>query len=92
MIKNKNILTIKNKKMSKKDTTIKQDTGLKRDTTDKYYTKLDIVEDCKVQIKKHINIKENDLIIEPSAGNGSFIKIIKELFIANITNKRVIIC
>ena len=65
--------------MSKKETTIKQDTGLKRDTTDKYYTKLDIVEDCKVQIEKHINIKENDLIIEPSAGNGSFIKIIKEL-------------
>jgi len=62
-----------------KETTIKQDTGLKRDTTDKYYTKSDIVEDCKVQIKKHINIKENDLIIEPSAGNGSFIKIIKEL-------------
>ena len=65
--------------MSKKETTIKQDTWLKRDTTDKYYTKLDIVEDCKVQIEKHINIKENDLIIEPSAGNGSFIKIIKEL-------------
>ena len=79
LIKNKNILSIKNKKMSKKETTIKQDTGLKRDTTDKYYTKLDIVEDCKVQIEKHINIKENDLIIEPSAGNGSFIKIIKEL-------------
>ena len=79
LIKNKNILFIKNKKMSKKETTIKQDTGLKRDTTDKYYTKLDIVEDCKVQIEKHINIKENDLIIEPSAGNGSFIKIIKEL-------------
>ncbi len=79
LIKNKNILSIKNKKMSKKETTIKQDTGLKRDTTDKYYTKLDIVEDCKVQIEKHINIKENDLVIEPSAGNGSFIKIIKEL-------------
>ena len=79
LIKNKNIISIKNKKMSKKETTIKQDTGLKRDTTDKYYTKLDIVEDCKVQIEKHINIKENDLIIEPSAGNGSFIKIIKEL-------------
>jgi predicted RNA methylase len=79
LIKNKNIISIKNNKMSKKETTIKQDTGLKRDTIDKYYTKLDIVEDCKVQIEKHINIKENDLIIEPSAGNGSFIKIIKEL-------------
>jgi len=65
--------------MCKKETTIKQNKGLKRNTTDKYYTKLDIVEDCKIQIEKHINIRENDLIIEPSAGNGSFIKIIKEL-------------
>lgn len=79
MIKNKNIISIKNKKMSKKDTITKQNTGLKRDTIDKYYTKLDIVENCKVQIENHINIKKNDLIIEPSAGNGSFIKIIKEL-------------
>ncbi len=65
--------------MSKKNIIIKQDTGLKRDIIDKYYTKLDIVEDLKIQIEKHINIKKNDLIIEPSAGNGSFIKIIKEL-------------
>lgn len=65
--------------MSKKDIIVKQNKGLKRDTTDKYYTKLNIVEDCKVQIEKHINIKKNDLIIEPSAGNGSFLKIIKEL-------------
>mgnify|MGYP000146090199 CR=1 FL=1 len=59
--------------------TTKQNKGLKRDTIDKYYTKLDIVEDCKIQIEKYIDISENDLIIEPSAGNGSFIKIIKEL-------------
>jgi predicted RNA methylase len=65
--------------MSKKDTIIKQDIGLKRNTIDKYYTKSNIVEDCKIQIEKYINIEENDLIIEPSAGNGSFIKIIKEL-------------
>jgi len=64
--------------MHDKDTIIKQDVGLKRDTIDKYYTKFDIVEDCKVQIEKYINIEENDLIIEPSAGNGSFLKIIKE--------------
>lgn len=65
--------------MNNNDTHIKQNTGLKRDTIDKYYTNIHIVEDCKVQIKKYINIKENDLIIEPSAGNGSFIQIIKEL-------------
>jgi hypothetical protein len=65
--------------MNKKKNIIIQNTGLKRDTIDKYYTNPEIVEDCKVQIKKYINIVENDLIIEPSAGNGSFIKIIKEL-------------
>ena len=65
--------------MNKKKIIIIQNTGLKRDTIDKYYTNPEIVEDCKVQIKKYINIEGNDLIIEPSAGNGSFIKIIKEL-------------
>jgi hypothetical protein len=44
--------------MSKQDTIIKQDTLLKRNTTDKYYTKFDIIEDCKVQFEKHINIKK----------------------------------
>lgn len=58
---------------------IKQNTGLKRNTTDKFYTKLEIVEVCKIRIEKYINIKGNDLIIEPSAGNGSFITIIKKL-------------
>lgn len=61
--------------MSKK----KQENGLKRDTIDKFYTKNDIVEDCKNIIINQIKIKQNDLIIEPSAGNGAFIKIIKEL-------------
>jgi hypothetical protein len=69
-----NIVLLKNKLAF-----IKQDTGLKRDTTDKYYTKPYIVEECKVQIQRHINIKTSDLIVEPSAGNGSFIKMIKEL-------------
>lgn len=59
--------------------TFKQDTGLKRDTTDKYYTKNDIVEICKKEIKKYLKIKKNDIIIEPSAGNGSFINMIKDL-------------
>ena len=58
---------------------IKQNKGLKRDTIDKYYTKSNVVEECKSEIIKYIDINENDLIIEPSAGNGSFIKMIKEL-------------
>ncbi len=47
--------------------------GLKRNTIDKYYTHPSVAVKCIQQIKQHINIQENDLIIEPSAGNGSFI-------------------
>ena len=57
----------------------KQCVGLKRNTIDKYYTKPEIVNFCLSKIKKYIDISNNDLIIEPSAGNGSFIQAIKEL-------------
>tara|TARA_B100000035_G_scaffold314942_1_gene333088 strand:- start:122 stop:973 length:852 start_codon:yes stop_codon:yes gene_type:complete len=55
-------------------------TGLKRKTIDKFYTSLDIVNECIKLIKENINIQENDLCIEPSAGNGSFINSLKLLF------------
>jgi hypothetical protein len=58
---------------------IKQEKGLKRNTIDKYYTKRSVVKQCIKLIKKNINISKNDLIIEPSAGNGAFIKKIKTL-------------
>jgi predicted RNA methylase len=49
-------------------------TGLKRDNLDKYYTKPQVVCECMQMIKNHISINyECDLIIEPSAGNGSFV-------------------
>lgn len=53
--------------------------GLKRNTIDKYYTKNDIVNICIDKIKENININNDDLIIEPSAGNGAFIASIKSL-------------
>jgi hypothetical protein len=53
--------------------------GLKRNIIDKYYTKNNIVDLCIDSIKKKLNINNNDLIIEPSAGNGSFIEGIKSL-------------
>ena len=57
-----------------------QTTGLKRDTIDKFYTKHEVVLNCLNYINENLNIdKENDLIIEPSAGNGAFINIIKTL-------------
>ena len=56
----------------------KQEKGLKRNTIDKYYTKPEIASQCVELVKEHINILKDDLIIEPSAGNGSFIKNIKK--------------
>lgn len=57
----------------------KQSKGLKRNVIDKYYTKDIVVELCLNLVKAHIPINSNDLIIEPSAGNGSFITGIKSL-------------
>ena len=54
-------------------------TGLNRDTTDKFYTVSSTVEICINLLKKNIKIEKNDLILEPSAGNGAFINEIKKL-------------
>ena len=61
------------------DKSFKQVKGLKRNTIDKYYTKPVVVKQCIELVKKYINILNNDLIIEPSAGNGTFIENIKTL-------------
>ena len=59
--------------------------GLSRNIIDKYYTKKNIVKYCIKIIKKYLKInKYNDLIIEPSAGNGSFIEYIKKICNNNI--------
>jgi predicted RNA methylase len=55
----------------------KQTKGLNRNTIDKYYTKDSVVELCLNLVEKYIQINSVDLIIEPSAGNGSFITGIK---------------
>ena len=65
--------------MSKKSTK-KKSTGLNRKIIDKYYTSLQVVQKCISFIKEHIQINENDLCIEPSAGNGAFINEIKSIF------------
>lgn len=57
----------------------KQSTGLKRDVLDKFYTNKVIVEECVSMFKQYIKAGENDLIIEPSAGDGAFIESIKNL-------------
>jgi len=67
------------KEISKNEIMIEQKKGLKRNTIDKYYTNPSVVKECIELVKKYITISNNDLIIEPSAGNGSFIEDIKTL-------------
>lgn len=57
-----------------------KNTGLLRKTIDKYYTSDDAVIKCMEFVSQYIKISDNDICIEPSAGNGSFIKHIKTLF------------
>jgi len=58
---------------------IKQSSGLKRNTIDKFYTKEHVAISCCEIIKDILDINFKDLIIEPSAGGGSFITPIKEM-------------
>jgi len=53
--------------------------GLKRDIIDKFYTKKEIAQYIIDLFKQHIAPNNDDLIIEPSAGNGAFIDAIKSL-------------
>lgn len=53
--------------------------GLKRNTVDKFYTKNTVVDLCLTFINQNIQIESDDLIIEPSAGNGAFINNIKKM-------------
>lgn len=53
--------------------------GLNRNTIDKFYTKESVVNTCMQSIQQNLNISTDDLIIEPSAGNGVFIPHIKSI-------------
>lgn len=58
----------------------KKKTGLKRDQIDKFYTSTTTVKECILKVSEYLQIDStNDLIIEPSAGNGSFIQEITQL-------------
>lgn len=54
-----------------------QHTGLNRNILDKFYTKQLVVLECMKNIEKYIKVTKDDIIIEPSAGNGAFIDYIK---------------
>jgi hypothetical protein len=51
-----------------------QDTGKHRNTLDKFYTNPTAAKFCIQEFQKYIPMQENDVIIEPSAGNGSFLQ------------------
>jgi len=59
---------------------MEQNKGLSRNIIDKFYTKKEITNLCLDIINNNLTIdKKEDLIIEPSAGNGAFIEIIKKI-------------
>jgi len=55
-----------------------QQKGLNRNTIDKFYTDTSFAKRCVENCMKYVEISTQDLIIEPSAGNGSFISSIEE--------------
>jgi hypothetical protein len=55
-------------------------TGLNRDIIDKFYTSEDISKKCIKKFIKYVNPNKSDLVIEPSAGNGSFSNILTVKF------------
>lgn len=52
---------------------------MKKNIFDKYYTKNEIVEFCMKYFIEYVVVNEEDLFIEPSAGNGAFINAIKKV-------------
>ena len=54
-------------------------TGLHRDQSDKFYTNPSVVKICMEYIRTSLVIKREDIIIEPSAGNGAFIADIERI-------------
>ena len=51
---------------------MKDRTGKNRNLIDQFYTRRTVSKKCIEWVLKDLNISENDLFIEPSAGNGSF--------------------
>ncbi len=61
-------------------------TGFARfSTLELFYTKPEIALECYQKIKEKLSLNNNDLFIEPSAGTGEFIKLIKNDFEKNLS-------
>ena len=48
--------------------------GLERDTTDKFYTSSKAVDLCIQTFQEEVKVSLDDILLEPSAGNGAFIE------------------
>ena len=59
-----------------------QTTGKNRNTVDKFYTRPEIVDLCLLYWNTTVKPKHDELIIEPSAGNGAFSNKIKDTHIS----------
>jgi hypothetical protein len=53
--------------------------GLSRDTIDKFYTSPAVVSQCLARFTEEVKISPEDLLLEPSAGDGAFIAGLKAL-------------
>lgn len=56
-----------------------QQTGLLRNTIDKYYTKPEIAQQCIDEVVDNYHLENFDVVIEPSAGNGSFSNLLNKM-------------
>ena len=60
-----------------------QKKGLRRNTIDKYYTSPIIAQQCIDLFRTHVDIRPQDVVVEPSAGAGAFLPSIRALPCAN---------
>lgn len=72
IIKNKNLIN------QNTDTIEKMKTGKNRDIIDQFYTNTEISHKCIKQFYNILDINTEDLLVEPSAGDGSFSDYFKE--------------
>jgi hypothetical protein len=79
---NKKLFAFLNLHFTKKNVVTKE--GHKKAVTpslflDKFYTKSSVAQQCVIAFNENVKVSEKDLIVEPSAGNGSFIQSLEEI-------------
>lgn len=62
----------------------KRNTGMKRNNNEQYYTKDQLARDLVTRVSELYNLTNYDIILEPSAGTGAFLKPLEELKVGQI--------